>query len=46
MLIENLNDRYREMLSKLVGTLIGNEREAEKLYNEIISSKKPNNLYD
>lgn len=40
MFIENLNDDYRKMLSKLVGTLIDSEDEAEKLCDEIISSKK------
>lgn len=44
MFIENLNDSYREMLSKLVGTLISSEDDAKRLYDEIFSSKRPNNL--
>lgn len=39
MFCENLYDDYRYMLSKLVGTVIDSEEDAEKLFKEMHPSK-------
>lgn len=44
MFSENLYDDYRNMLSKLVGSIIEDEEDAEELFSEIYSSKKYKSL--